>query len=440
MTRRLLRSMCKAAVHILSFSAYCSALIFYLTATDTAAAAAFRAVMPTLLACYAFGCVWACAAHAEVIALDIASTLTTLGAALQLSLQPQNFDKLILFYRLALLCGVLGAALFQAAAKVPPALVWLTACAGSAAGFVLLRLAPASNGTHAWLSLGSFHFQLTEPLKLLLLAGFAAALANPDWPDSVRAKSALLLLAEAAAGFVLINELGTLCVLLLVYLILSVVYLPFKHVLRQLVFLGGGTAAGVRFCSYCLTLLNPKGIFHLGFLIGTKLTTRLRYVNIADVRPFASEISGSFYQSYCALRTLLLSEVLGPSAYRTTLPVAESDLILVYQSSRYGVLSVFTVAFMAFVLFVISLQSSRRCGDWRSAIGLSGAWISVSTALNLLSGVGLLPLVGVQAVFLSAGGTGLCCAAVSLAWLLSSSVRRHRDSTFSSSVFNGALE
>lgn len=422
----------KALRDTVAFVVLCVALQGYVARTDGAeAAAAFRTVWPTLAVCCAGGALLVYWAGGAALPLRVSAIFSALGMALQVSLHPANANELKLFCLLSFV-GCICTALVFALLRVLPqqTLIYNFCVAGSAVSFLFLRFfSKPINSTYAWVSVGGHSFQLTEVVKLILIIGFSAAVTNEAWHEGVRFRAALLLLAVYAGGFFVLNELGTLLVCLLDCGVMALLYCSIKHTLSLVAFgaLTGGV--GYAFLKLCNGMQNPAGPFRLGQLVYRKLAVRLHYFGISDFSTLSSkEVSSSAYQAYTTWRSLLLARPVGAAAYRVSIPVGDSDLILCTLANRGGWICLFLTLFGAFLLIVASLLLSTRCGGWLSCVGTgAGFAVGLSAILNLFSATSLL-LIGIPFPFLGAGGSNFLISWGSITLLLCSTIPTRQGS------------
>ena len=224
----------KALRDTVAFVVLCATLEWYISHTDGAeAAAAFRTVWPTLALCSCFcGSFLVYWAGAASLPLHVASIFSAVGMALQVSLHPANATELKLFCLLAFMGCICTSIAFALLRVMPQTVVYTFCIITSVVSFLFLRIfSKPINSTWAWASLGGHSFQLTEAIKLILIVGFSAAVTNSTWREAVRFRAALLLFAVSITGFFIINELGTLLVSLLDFLVLTLLYCSVKYVL-----------------------------------------------------------------------------------------------------------------------------------------------------------------------------------------------------------------
>lgn len=421
----------KALRDTVVFVVLCVALQGYVARTDGAeAAAAFRAVWPTLAVCCAGGALLVYWAGAAALPLQVVSILSAVGMALQTSLHPANAYELKFFCLLAFVGCICTALVFALLRVLPQTLIYNLCVIGSAVSFLFLRVfCKPLNSTYAWVSVGGHSFQLTEVVKLILIIGFSAAVTNDAWNEGVRFRAALLLLAVYAGGFFVLNELGTLLVCLLDCGVMALLYCSIKHTLSLVAFgaLTGGV--GYAFLKLCSGMQNPAGPFRLGQLVYRKLAVRLQYYGVSSFSSYSSqELSNSAYQAYTTWRSLLLARPMGASPYRVSTPVADSDLILATLANRGGWICLLLALIGTFLLIIASLLLSMRCGGWLSCVGTgAGFAVGLSAILNLFSATSLL-LIGIPFPFLGAGGSNFLISWGSITLLLCSTIPTRQGS------------
>ena len=421
----------KALRDTVAFVVLCVALQGYVARTDGAeAAAAFRAVWPTLAVCCAGGALLVYWAGAAALPLRVSAIFSAMGMALQVSLHPANANELKIFCLLSFVGCICTALVFALLRVMPQTVVYTFCIITSVVSFLFLRVfCKPLNSTYAWVSVGGHSFQLTEVVKLILIIGFSAAVTNEAWHEAIQFRAALLLLAVYAGGFFVLNELGTLLVCLLDCGVMALLYCSIKHTLSLVAFgaLTGGI--GYAFLKLCSGMPNPAGPFRLGQLVYRKLAVRLQYYGVSSFSSYSSqELSSSAYQSYTTWRSLLLARPMGASPYRVSTPVADSDLILATLANRGGWICLLLALIGTFLLIIASLLLSMRCGGWLSCVGTgAGFAVGLSAILNLFSATSLL-LIGIPFPFLGAGGSNFLISWGSITLLLCSTIPTRQGS------------
>ena len=421
----------KALRDTVAFVVLCVALQGYVARTDGAeAAAAFRAVWPTLAVCCAGGALLVYWTGAAALPLRVSAIFSAMGMALQVSLHPANANELKIFCLLSFVGCICTALVFALLRVMPQTVVYTFCIITSVVSFLFLRIfSKPINSTWAWVSVAGHSFQLTEALKLILVIGFSAAVTNDAWNEGVRFRAVLLLLAVCTGGFFMANELGTLLVCILDFGVMAILYCSVKYIFSLFAFgaLTGGV--GYAFLKLCSGLQNPAGPFRLGQLVYRKLAVRLHYFGISDFSTLSSkEVSSSAYQSYTTWRSLLLARPMGASPYRVSTPVADSDLILATLANRGGWICLLLALLGTFLLILASLLLSTRCGGWLSCVGTgAGFAVGLSAILNLFSATSLL-LIGIPFPFLGAGGSNFLISWGSITLLLCSTIPTRQGS------------
>lgn len=421
----------KALRDTVAFVVLCAVLEWYVSHTDGAeAAAAFRAVWPTLAVCCAGGALLVYWAGCAALPLRVSAIFTAVGMALQTSLHPANAYELKIFCLLSFVGCICTSIVFALLRVMPQTVVYTFCIITSVVSFLFLRVfSKPINSTYAWVSVAGHSFQLTEALKLILVIGFSAAVTNDAWNEGVRFRAALLLLAVYTGGFFVLNELGTLLVCLLDCGVMALLYCSIKHTLSLVAFgaLTGGV--GYAFLKLCSGMHNPAGPFRLGQLVYRKLAVRLQYYGVSSFSSYSSqELSSSAYQSYTTWRSLLLARPMGASPYRVSTPVADSDLILATLANRGGWICLLLALLGTFLLILASLLLSTRCGGWLSCVGTgAGFAVGLSAILNLFSATSLL-LIGIPFPFLGAGGSNFLISWGSITLLLCSTIPTRQGS------------
>lgn len=92
--------------------------------------------------------------------------------------------------------------------------------------FILLVKAPNNNGTRAWIYIGGRSFQLTELTKLLAVMSLACIFTDSTLTPGRRLIRAIGILAAHALCLIVINELGTLIVICIVFIVLGFSFQP----------------------------------------------------------------------------------------------------------------------------------------------------------------------------------------------------------------------
>lgn len=389
--------------------------------------------------------------------------LIFLGASLQIMLMLPAEDasgayKLAIFAGVGTVAGLIGVPLlnyvFNYMNKRLAALLTL----GGAAFLYLLLLVAAPNisGTKAWLVIGSVSFQLTEVTKVLAVVTFACIYTDSSIVPFRRLLYAVAALAMHGIGLILVNELGTLVVICIIFVVLGASFLPSAKGLIAVVLAGLlCVAALVGFSYKCYKIwyaepaaeqtvqetettaegetvvaeTNADGepaaatepateaarpakthgrlynkIVGKAADVFYKIRTRL----ILVIAPESLDEYGEGYQAKMARKAMLVTGWLGTSEeYEQNVPVIESDYIFLYVLMKIGIVGAFIVLAMLIAMMmetVIKVNAGGNVTESAAAIGFI-CCIVVQSIITAASSAGLIPTVGLTFAFLSDGGS-----------------------------------
>lgn len=413
MTRALLR----LAVPRNLFRLIVSILLVHGTFCLTIAAQPEAAALCCVPWLFSAALVWAFAVGAEPLLLLLTAGMSALGISLQLSLGELP-SRLKLLYLLGFAAAAAAAALLPLLCRHPSS-VLTASLALSTVLTILLRLAPAVNGSHLSFQIAGISVQPIELIKVFSILAQAAVLS--DTHRSSPSRSAFAVLLFFAACFTVLNELGTLLVVLCTTCVMLIVERPFREYAGWIIGCVVLGAAAYAICHFAAGLSDP-GLLALPARIYSKLSNRFLYTNIMSTSNL--DTSGGGYQASQAYHMLLLSDVWSRSPWNIHLPVVRSDLILCWLMHEYGLASVYLLAAALFVFFVVTTTSSYRSLGFTSILGLgSGCCIVIAALINMLGASGLMPLTGLPLTFVSSGGSNLAASFILLSFALKSTIR-----------------
>lgn len=362
--------------------------------------------------------VWAFAVGAEPLLLLLTAGMSALGISLQLSLGELP-SRLKLLYLLGFAAAAAAAALLPLLCRHPSS-VLTASLALSTVLTILLRLAPAVNGSHLSFQIAGISVQPIELIKVFSILAQAAVLSDTHHPSPSRSAFAVLLFF--AACFTVLNEFGTLLVVLCTTCVMLIVELPFREYAGWIIGCVVLGAAAYAICRFAAGLSDP-GLLALPARIYSKLSNRFIYTGIISTSNL-DDTSGAGYQASQAYHMLLLSDVWSRSPWNIHLPVVRSDLILCWLMHEYGLASVYLLAAALFVFFVVTTTSSYRSLGFMSILGLgSGCCVVIAALINMLGASGLMPLTGLPLPFVSSGGSNLVASFILLSFALKSTIR-----------------
>ena len=277
----------------------------------------------------------------------------------------------------------------------------------------LLAFGRTHNGTTAWIGIGGMEFQLTEAIKVVAMLNMALAFQDRTMEGNRRLRLAVITLGINGVFLLAVNELGTLCVLGVVFFALGVSFLPkLRRLMVIVIGLAAAAALVLLVCRYCYLMKYPdpetmeaadvNGVVDLCARIYGKFELRMDLL----LDPDSVDPNNGGYQIRKARESMVLSKWLG-SAAEVAIPVAESDYVFCYLILKMGV--VFGVTVLILLLSML-LTAVREC--LRNPIGAEGAvgyafmlGIVVQALLAAASSTGYFLTVGVPFAFLANGGS-----------------------------------
>lgn len=255
---------------------------------------------------------------------------------------------------------------------------------------------PADYPAHRWVHLGTFSFQSSELLKLVIVLVLSAFLAERikrgELSDSRKAFRPIAI-ALGVIGFttvVLQSDLGSAGVMVVMIGMMSVVAgLPMKRVLLLSGVITVATILAISATPYrrdrLMTFMNPEQDCQVA---GYQACQALIAVGSGGV--FGKGI-GHSVQAYGYL------------------PEAQNDSIFAIYAEKFGFLGVTTLLGLLLALFLrIKLIIERAPDDYSRLIAVGVlAWLSTQTIINIGAMLGVLPLKGITLPFISYGGTSI---------------------------------
>lgn len=284
------------------------------------------------------------------------------------------------------------------------------------------------NSTRAWIRIGGFAFQMTEVLKVMALVTLGLIFDDPDRTADNSLCMGLLTLTINGVFLLAVNELGTLCVLGVVYVLMALVYQPnVRHLLVILAVLLLAASLVLTVCYGCQLLeqqsvaaeaaepAEESGVVALGAKIYRKFKLRMDLV----LDPDSVDANDGGYQTNKAREALVLSNWLG-SAAEVYIPVVRSDYIFCYLLLKMGVC--FGIAVLLMLLYML-LHGAERClkndTPGEGAVGLAFILaIFVQALIAAASSTGYFITVGLPFAFLADGGSAMLTNYVMVVYLL----------------------
>ncbi len=269
-------------------------------------------------------------------------------------------------------------------------------------------------GARRWIRIGSFHFQPSEWIKLILIVAVARyfwGLAGKElsWQDIGKVFAMVCI----PMGLVLIQpDLGT-----------SLTYLP--------ILLCGLLLGGLR--------LRQAGILILGFaLLGGAVFAsgkRLKPYQQARINAFLdpdSDPKGSGYQIRQSLIAVGSGGIWGQGANKGTqtqgdfLPIPYTDFIFAAFAEEHGFVGAVGVLLLYFLILMRLIQNAQTASDLPGAFIIMGvvAVIIFQIAVNVGMVVGLMPVTGIPLPLMSYGGSSILFTFLALGIVMNIRMRR----------------
>lgn len=300
-----------------------------------------------------------------------------------------------------------------------------------AAGILLLLLPSLPfigrtvNGATLWIRLGDFSFQPGEIAKIALAIFFAGYLVSK--------KDSLSLIGNKILWFRVprAKELGPILVVWLASLLVLVIQRDLGTSLLYfglfLVMIYAATGRGF-YVGAGLTMIVA------GVLLASRLFNYLQSRFASWLNPFDQEnyeTFGGSYQLVQGLFGLAHGGVIGTGlgvGFPQLIPLAESDFILVAIGEELGMAGLFAIFAIFLILVYRGLRIANSHQDDFSKLLAIGLSFTLALQMFVVAGgvLGILPLTGLTAPFLAAGGSSLLAN-----WLIIALLLRISDSKVS---------
>ena len=273
-----------------------------------------------------------------------------------------------------------------------------------------------ANGSTRWISIGSFHLQASEIVKLFSVIYLAGYLVRHN--ESVR---------TTFAGF--LRPLGLL-------VIISVLLLLEPDFGAAAVLIATAVAmmwlAGVRVSQFMLLIIAVA--VALALLVYTSEYRMHRLT--AFLNPWADPYNSGFQLTQALIafgRGQWLGVGLGSSVQKLFyLPEAHTDFLFAVLAEELGLVGVVVVISLFTVLIVRALRIGRAAENRERpfagyvAYGI-GIWIGLQAFINMGVNMGVLPTKGLTLPFMSYGGSSVIMMCVAMALLIRVDYETRRD-------------
>lgn len=281
------------------------------------------------------------------------------------------------------------------------------------------------NGSSRWIRLGIVSFQPSEIAKVSLMLFAARQLAeHGDDPD--KAFWPIVTAAGAVCGLILLENLST---FLLVALSVGALMIIGRVSISKLMLLGGGLAIFVGILIYFAPQVSSV------FPPAKRAVTwhnRIERFIAADDEQTTGPRRNEKTQEEQALTAVstggLAGRGPGNSYMKNFLPMAYSDFIFSTILEEYGLWGGLLVVAAYFMIFarsrILAIQSKKEFHLYTVA-GL-GIMLTLQAIINMMVGVGLMPVTGQTLPMVSMGGTSNLITGVTFGIMLSVSEETKR--------------
>lgn len=377
-----------------------------------------------------------------------------LQALLKLSNDTPSASELVIFAAISMGTGMIGCVvlrMFSESFQRKPA-VQLLSLAVLGIYAVLLVFGKDVYGTKAWLIVGGFSFQLTELTKVLTLLIYGLVFTDTDLTPDQRLKQALIILVVNGVALLMVNELGTLCILGLTFFLMGWIYLPDVRKLVALALVLVVMASAVLgVCYLCSMALHPaadpeateaieptasteateatgetaaaetapatepsgdgekkeeKNLVEKALSLGDKIWRKFKLRVDLMLNPETVDPLDGGYQTAKAQNALSLSTLLG-SHYEVDIPVVQSDYIFTFLVLKMGVLYALIILMVLLMMLVTGMQGClANPVPGVAAVGVAFTLgMVVQSLIAAASATGSFIVIGLPFSFLSDGGT-----------------------------------
>lgn len=269
-------------------------------------------------------------------------------------------------------------------------------------------------GARRWIKIGSFHFQPSEWVKLVLIVAIARffwGLAGKDlnWKDIGKA---FALVCVPMAMVLIQPDLGT-----------SLTYVP--------ILLCGLLLGGLRFKQAAILILIFAVLGGIAWKSG-KLLKPYQKARLTAFMDPDNDPKGSGYQIRQSLIAVGSGGIWGKGTNKGTqtqgdfLPIPYTDFIFAAFSEEHGFIGAVGVLLLYFLILMRLIQNAQTAADLPGAFIIMGvvAVIVFQIAVNIGMVVGLMPVTGIPLPLMSYGGSSILFTFLALGIVMNIRMRR----------------
>lgn len=278
-----------------------------------------------------------------------------------------------------------------------------------------LIFAKAVGNAKNWIIIGGFSIQTSEVNKLLYILIMAGILGGVENPSRKRIGFSFLVTLSNLFFLALQSEFGTILLLLVVFPVYLLLFVPDLRVVCGTLLGYVGTGAAVAGIGQLITNMAAKwaGFASLGlvkFFLNNynKIANRFVYWLNPEKDPM-----GLGYQMIKAKEAILLGGWFGTNSI-TNLPVKTSDMVFPALIERCGIIVAVLVLVVIVLLWLEGIRVFIQKKDkYHRAVCAGIVFMLFYQALIIVAGsCGMCPLTGITLPFISSGGSSLLVSAV----------------------------
>ncbi|MDO4556533.1 MAG: FtsW/RodA/SpoVE family cell cycle protein, partial [Lachnospiraceae bacterium] len=286
---------------------------------------------------------------------------------------------------------------------------------------VTLILAQAVGNVKNWLVIGGFSIQTSEINKLLYLFIMAGILGGVKNPSKKRVGFAFFVTITNLLFLTLQSEFGTMLLILLVFPVYLLLFVPDVRVVLVTVagFIGAGIGAAfvgnfIKAQAAAHQAFGQLGFIQLFLSNYNKIANRFIYWLNPEKDPL-----GLGYQMLQAKNAIILGGLFGTNSV-TNLPVKTSDMVFPALIERCGIIIAVLVLIVIIMLWLEGIRVFIRKKDrYHQAVCAGIVFMLFYQALIIVAGsCGMCPLTGITLPFISSGGSSLLVSAVMIAIII----------------------
>jgi len=271
---------------------------------------------------------------------------------------------------------------------------------------ILAVIGKSVNETTAWLKLGNVSVQPTEFSRFFTFFTLAAIFGDNTKTDLEKLTISLGIMALNIGALIYLRELGTIMVLVIVYLLLSFIFLDKIRYSMSIMGILGSSGGVVLGTSFVLNKMYANGVINsvtkLGAGVWNKVYNRCRlFLKLESLDPF-----NEGFQPLTARNCIHLGGWFG-SPFSIEVPVEESDMVFPSLMLNGG----FMLGILVLILFLVILFEGSKmfpyCNKGNEKV-LGAAFVYTSFVQSLLMFFGstnFFLLIGLPISWLSAGGS-----------------------------------